>query len=100
MSMSICLCKGDRSILTMNEFGLTSESEGVILNFDSTQLSPEIFDSRKMDSNFLEANFGHFRLSTARVDEKNENCPKLFFFVWPKKLLNSVLNLKELAINL
>ena len=100
MSMSICLCKGDRSILTMNEFGLTSESEGVILNFDSTQLSPEIFDSRKMNSNFLEANFGHFRLSTARVDEKNENCTKLFFFVWPKKLLNSVLNLKKLAINL
>lgn len=98
--MSICLCKGNRSILTMNEFGLTSESEGVILNFDSTQLSPEIFDSRKMNSNFLEANFGHFRLSTARVDEKNENCPKLFFNVWPKKLLNSVLNLKKLAINL
>ena len=85
MSMSICLCKGDRSILTMNEFGLTSESEGVILNFDSTQLSPEIFDSRKMNSTFFEANFGHFRLSTARVDEENENCPKLFFLLFGLK---------------
>ena len=34
------------------------------------QLSPEIFDPRKMDSNFLEANFEYFGLSTAR-DDKN-----------------------------
>ena len=39
------------------------------------QLSPEIFDPRKMDSNFLYANFGYFRLLKARDDENNENCP-------------------------
>ena len=43
-----------------------------------TQLSPEIFDPRKMDSNFLDANFRYFRLSTARDDENNENCPSYF----------------------
>ena len=43
-----------------------------------SQLSPEIFDQRKMDSNFLDANFGYFRLSTARDDENDENCPSYF----------------------
>ena len=38
------------------------------------QLSPEIFDPRKMDSNFLEPNFGYFRLSTVR-DDKDKNYP-------------------------
>ena len=42
------------------------------------QLSPEIFDPRKMDSNFLDANFGYFRLSTARDDKNNEKCPSCF----------------------
>ena len=36
-----------------------------------TQLSPETFDPRKMDANFLEANFEYFRLSTARDDKNN-----------------------------
>ena len=43
-----------------------------------TQLSPEIFDPRKMASNFFVANFGYLRLSTARDDENNENCPSYF----------------------
>ena len=30
--------------------------------FKYSQLSPEIFDPRKMDANFLEANFEYFRL--------------------------------------
>ena len=42
------------------------------------QLSPEIFDPRKMDSNFSETNFGYFRLSTARDDKNDENCPSSF----------------------
>ena len=42
------------------------------------QLSPETFDPRKMDANFLEANFEYFRLSTARDDKNNENCPSYF----------------------
>ena len=49
-------------------------------HMDNTQLSPEIFDPRKMDSNFLDANFGYLRLSTARDDENNENCPSSFLF--------------------
>ena len=43
-----------------------------------SQLSPEIFDPRKMDSNFLDANFGYLTLSTARDDKNNENCPSSF----------------------
>ena len=35
----------------------------------SSQLSPEIFDPRKVDPKFLEANFEYFILSTARDDE-------------------------------
>ena len=42
------------------------------------QLSPETFDPRKMDANFLEANFEHFRLSTARNDKNIRNCPSYF----------------------
>ena len=42
------------------------------------QLSPEIFDPRKMDANFLEANFEYFRLSTASNEKDNENCPSYF----------------------
>ena len=34
-----------------------------------SQLSPEIFDPRKLHPNFLEANFEYFILSTARDDE-------------------------------
>ena len=49
------------------------------------QLSPEIFDPRKMDSNFLEANFGHFGLSTARDDKDNENCPSSFLYLVNKR---------------
>ena len=51
-------------------------TKSVIYNFpwvatlsDSAELSPEIFDPGKMNSNFLDANFGCFRLSTARDDE-------------------------------
>ena len=54
---------------------------------------PVIFDPRKMNSNFLEANFGYFRLSTARDDKNDENCPSSFLNFRPKKLLKSVLNL-------
>ena len=43
-----------------------------------SQLSPEIFDPRKMDPNFLEANFEYFRLSTGRDDENQQNCPSYF----------------------
>ena len=43
-----------------------------------TQLSPEIFDPRKMDSNFLDDNFGYLILSTVRDGENNENCPSYF----------------------
>ena len=42
------------------------------------ELSPEIFDPRKMDSDFFDANFGYFRLLTARDDETNKNCPSYF----------------------
>ena len=42
------------------------------------QLSPKIFDPRKMDSNFLEANFGYFRLSKAWDNKNNENCLNSF----------------------
>ena len=38
----------------------------------------EVFDPRKMNANFLEANFEYFGLSTARDDENNENCPSSF----------------------
>ena len=48
------------------------------ISTSQTQLSPDIFDPRKMDSNFLDANFGYFRLSIARDDENNENCPSYF----------------------
>ena len=48
------------------------------LGLGTTQLSPETFDPRKMDANFLEANFEYFRLSTARDDKNNENCPSYF----------------------
>ena len=51
-----------------------------------TQLSPEIFDQRKMDTNCLEANFGYFRLSIARDDKNNENCPSSFL-VYGQKLV-------------
>ena len=44
----------------------------------TAQLSPEMFDPRKMNSNFLDANFGYLKLSTARVDRNNENCPSYF----------------------
>ena len=37
--------------------------------FIQSQLSPEIFDPRKVDPKFLEANFEYFILSTARDDE-------------------------------
>ena len=50
------------------------------------QLSPEKFDQRKMDSNFLEG-------------INDENCPCSFFSFWPKTLINSVLNLKKWAKN-
>ena len=43
-----------------------------------TQLSLEIFNPRKMDSNFLEANLGYFRLSTARDNKNDGNCPSSF----------------------
>ena len=33
------------------------------------QLSPEIFDPRKMNPNFLEAHFEYFKLSLSRDDE-------------------------------
>ena len=49
-----------------------------VLHNSNTQLSPETFDPRKMDANFLEANFEYFRLSTARDDKSNENCPSYF----------------------
>ena len=39
------------------------------LKSHDTQLSPEIFDPRKVDPKFLEANFEYFILSTARDDE-------------------------------
>ena len=47
-----------------------------LLPFDTA--IPEIFDPKKKDSNFLEANFRYFRLSTARDDKNNENCPSSF----------------------
>ena len=59
------------------------------------QLFPERFDPRKMDANFLKANFEYFRLSIARDDKNNENCPSYFFSFWPKKLLYFVLNPKK-----
>ena len=40
----------------------------------STQLSLEIIDPRRIDFNFLEDNFGYFRLSKARDDNNYENC--------------------------
>ena len=43
-----------------------------------SQPSPDTFDPRKMVANFLEANFEYFRLSTARDDKNNENCPSYF----------------------
>ena len=50
-----------------------------INNTALAQLSPYIFDQRKMDDNFLETNFEYFRLSTARDDRNNQNCPSSFF---------------------
>ena len=38
-------------------------------NSSRPQLSPDIFDPRKVDPKFLEANFEYFILSTARDDE-------------------------------
>ena len=43
-----------------------------------SQLSPETFDPRKMDANYLEANFEYFRLSATRDDKDNENCFSYF----------------------
>ena len=43
-----------------------------------TQLSPDIFDPRKVDTNFLEANFEYFSLLTAMGDANNQNCPSSF----------------------
>ena len=34
-----------------------------------------------MSSNFLETNFGYFRLSSGRDDKNNENCPSSFLIV-------------------
>ena len=48
---------------------LKFKERGFLKNIDKAQLSPEIFDPRKMDPNFLEDNFEYFRLSTARDDE-------------------------------
>ena len=49
-----------------------------------TQLSPDIFDPRKMDSNFLKANFECFRLSTGRDDENEQNCPSYSRFCYSR----------------
>ena len=42
-----------------------------IFSGPGAQLSPEIFDPRKMNPNFLEANFEYLRFSTDRDDENN-----------------------------
>ena len=36
--------------------------------FNKPQVSPEIVDPRKVDTNFLEANFEYFRVLEARGD--------------------------------
>ena len=59
-----------------------------------TQLSPEIFDPRKVDPKFLEATFEYFILLSARDDENRLNRPVYFNF-WPTKLLNFVRKLKK-----
>jgi len=51
---------------------------GISKIYITTQLSPDTFDPRKMNSNFLDANFGYFRLSTARDDENKENSTSYF----------------------
>ena len=43
-----------------------------------SQLSPEIFDPRKMDTNFFEANFEYFEIPTARNGEINKIVKTLF----------------------
>ena len=44
-----------------------------------TQLSPETFDPRKMDANFLEDDFERFVLSTVRDDENVFRTIQAFF---------------------
>ena len=63
------------------------------------QPSPETFDPRKLDTNFLEAYFEYFRFSTARDDKNDYNCPSYSLVFDPKKLPYIVLNLKKWAKN-
>ena len=59
------------NILDFQESRMIRDHQNITLFGPHSQLSPETFDPRKMDANFLEANFEYFRLSTDRDDENN-----------------------------
>ena len=60
-----------------------------------TQVFPEIFDPRKVDTNFFEDNFEYFR-ALETIHKKSE-LSKLFFEFCPKKLINDVLKTAKSA---